>query len=393
MYSAARFIRPLLDLVDAAATITLRGRQWSRDELIARLDAATASIFRRKPIASARFFVNPDGLTDGPIYGLLVNKRGLAVNKFACCSDVRGDTYARDVAIVNTCVRNIKAKPREVVALSQPAARTPQTGAFGEVLPIVEIASSDGAYVGTVLSDVQLLLAKHTSLTKIHAATVAWAESGGRLRQTMKANAMSYIPNGDSMHHVLKGVSGVRCDGVSKLLLSEVDVAQVHNQGAIGTELAGPYWGSSKGHSKQNDDIGFGGNPSRGIVIAKCWSIRVMRIQICNIISDTGSSWGIDIMNNTDLVRMDQIKMMNVHACADDQPNRPTSIPNASCSAIGLDTHEVLKAVITRVRIMQLRGRSISFVSSPFRQVTSGPAIAFSMGYDGQTGWYNNRLK
>lgn len=396
VYSAARFLRPLLDRLDSGATITLRGQVWTRDQLIARLDAATDSVFRRKPIASAKFFINDSGLTDGPVYGLLINKRGVAVNKFACCSDVRGDTYARDVAIVDTRVERIEAKPREVVALSQPGARTAQTGAFGEVLPIVDIAAKGtGAYVGTVLSDAQLLLAKHTALTKIDPAVVAWAESGGSLAQVMRANGMHYLPNGDSMFHVLKGVLGIRCDGVSKLLISNVSVAHVRNRGAIGTTLSGEYFGSGLGHPNQNDDSGFGGNQVRGIAIAKCWSSQLQHLQLCNVVSDTGPAWGIEVMNDADLLRMDRINIINVHACANDTPGRSTTIPNSTCSAIGLDVHEVLKSTITRVRITQLRGRSISFVRSPFQQVTSGPVVSFSMAYDypNRQGWYLNRLR
>ena len=355
------------------------------------LDAAMDSVFQRKPIASARFFVNPSGLTDGPVYGILINKRGVAVNKFACCSDIRGETYARDVEIVDTRIENIRAKPREVLALSQPRSTKVQTGAFGEVFPIASISSNAGVYTGTVLSDAQLLVAKHTTLTKIDSATVAWAESGGSLQQTMSAHAMTYKPGGDSMFHVLKGCMGIRCDGVSKLSIGNVSVAHVRNEGAIGTSLAGAYFGSS-GHPLQNDDIGYGGNQARAIIIAGCWSPEIRHVQICNTVSDTGSAWGLEIMNNSEFTVVDRVHIINVHACADDPARKPT-IPNSGCAAIGLDVHEVVSAMVSRVRIQQLRGRSISFVNSPFGKVTSGPGMVLSMAYnaDQNKGWYINR--
>ena len=395
VYSAARFLRPLLDTLDSSATITLRGTVYTRDQIIARLDAATTSIFRRKPIASAQFFVNTSGLTDGPVYGLLVNKEGIAVNNFACCSDERDETFSQDVTITQTKIEKIHAKPREIIALSKANARTPQTGAFGEVFPITSVTSSANTYTGTVLSDAQLLLAKHTTMTKIDPALVVWAEAGaaGNLKTTMASYNMSYVPNGDSMFHVMKGVMGVRCDGVSRLDIRSVDVAQVCNKGAIGSTKAGAYFGS-RGHPKQNDDIGFGGNQARGIVLAKCWSATMRHIQICNVVSNTGSAWGIEVMNSTDLLQIDNVQMMNIHACKDDDPARQPTLPNTGCAGTGLDVHEVLKAIITRVRIRQLRGKSISYVNSPFKKVTSSPSLTFSMAYDypNRRGWYNNRL-
>ena len=392
-YSGARFLRPVLDTVDASASITLRGQTFTRDQIISRLDAALSDVFNGRRTSATVVFQNPSGDTDGPAYGILINKRGVAINNF--CSDLRGPDYARNVTITNVRVNNIKATPREVMTISKRnGERKPQVGTFGEKFQIASVSrtvSGKKVYQGDVFSDAQMLLAKHTSATTIDTALVSWAESGssGDLAATMSANGMSYLPGGDTMFHVNKGVMGIRCDGVSGLVLTNVSITNVVNRGALGSTLAGRYFGSARGHPNQNDDIGYGGAQVRGLVLARCFRPYMQNLNICNIISHYGSAWGVDLMNGNNWLRVHGAHIFDVKAATRDT-RKTVTIPNTGCAATGLDLHETRTFNVQRIYVRRLLGKSVSYVNSPVRKVTTSKAKSFSMGYNHRTGasWY-----
>ena len=98
-------------------------------------------------------------------------------------------------------------------------------------------------------------------------------------------------------------------------------------------------------------------------------------------------------MNKTERLIVDNVQIVGVSACTEDDVEREPALPNTGCSGIGMDVHEVGWAVIKRVRVRQLKGKSISFVNSPFTKVTAGPCISFSMAHAGDgKGWYLNRF-
>lgn len=78
----------------------------------------------------------------------------------------------------------------------------------------------DGTYKGNVLSDMQIMVSKaikagvlvnsdllQTDVDTIHPSIVQWAESG------TTTFSPAYRCNGDSMHHVTKGMVVIRIDG------------------------------------------------------------------------------------------------------------------------------------------------------------------------------------
>ena len=354
-YSAAVFAGPVLAAaVPDDAEITLRGRRWRKAELVRRLAAVVD-----RP--TAPHFKNPTGLVDGPAYGILLHRRGVAVNALLeCCTDLKESDWARDVMIRRTRIQRIAAAPREVLGLPRaglPATglgRRPQLGLFGEVFDVAAVTGPDGRYVGHPLADAQLLLAKYTTLTKIDGATVAWAET----RAPVLA-APRLIPGGDSMFHVNKGVFGLRADGVRGLVLEQVTVCDLENRGAVGSSATGPWFGPARGHPLQNDDVGYGGNQVRAVALARCDGVTIVGLRIFGVTSWTGPAWGVELLNGTRDVAIEGIRVHDVQACT--RRTAPVQLPNTGCGATAVDVHEaVFPLQVDNVVIGRLSGRSVS---------------------------------
>jgi hypothetical protein len=354
-YSAAVFAAPVLAAaVPDDATIRLRGQEWTKAQLERRLAAVVA----RPP---GPHFKNPTGLVDGPAYGILLHRRGVAVNALLdCCTDLKESDWARDVAIRNTCIQRIAAAPREVLGVPRAAlpltglGRRPQTGLFGEVFDVAAVTGADGRYVGHPLADAQLMLAKHTAMTKIDVATVGWAEDN-----TTALGAPRLIPGGDSMFHVNKGVIGLRADGVRGLELEQLTVCELENRGAVGSNAAGPWFGPGRGHPLQNNDVGYGGNQVRGVALARCVDVKAVGLRVFGVTSLTGAAWGVELLNGTREVTLAGLRVHDVRACT--ERRAPIALPNTGCGATGLDVHEAVAPLrVSDVVIGRLSGRAVS---------------------------------
>lgn len=364
-YSAAVFAGPVVaSAVPEDASIVLRGRNWSKAELVSRLQAVVEQ-------PSRPHFKNVAGLVDGPAYGILLHRRGVAVNALLeCCTDLKESDWARDVAIRHTCIQNIAAAPREILGLPRAAlpqtgvGRRPQTGLFGEVFDVAAVTGADGRYAGHPLADVQLLLAKHTALTKIDVATVAWAEDNVAMQP-----APRLIPGGDSMFHVNKGVFGLRADGVRGLELEQLTVCDLENRGAVGSTTTGPWFGPARGHPLQNADVGYGGNQVRAVALARCHKVSVVGLRVFGITSWTGAAWGLEVLNGTRDLSISGVRLHDIRACT--RRKAPVTLPNTGCGATGVDLHEaVFPLRVDRAVIGRLSGLAVSRLRAAGRKVT-----------------------
>jgi hypothetical protein len=388
-FSVAVFLQPLLtSALSGNETIVLRGQTHTRDSIRAALQRdIDATLAGHAPAQ----FRNVAGNTDGPLYGILIHKRGVAVNKFVCCSDLEDPTQAAtDVTLRNIRISNIIGTQIETMAISKRGhgVHGPQTEAHGGVLPILEILASDGrSYRGTSLWDAVMLLAKHTTRTQIDPAIVAWAEAGsaGNLAAVMNAHQMRYLPNGDIMHHVTKGNMGIRCCGVRRLRMEDISITGVLNNSAAGSEIVA-YYGPARGHSLQNPSTGFTGAEVRGISLSLCHNTRLHNIMVCNLRSQQGSATGIDVQNGTTFFRGTQLCIMDVVA-AESRTGRITrvaSLPNVHVAAIGVDIRGTSGPVYLRnTRVCRLTGPALTHLRSPTSLRTGTRGTAFTYIYDG----------
>jgi hypothetical protein len=168
-------------------------------------------------------------------YAFLVHGKGPAINGF-------GDWYPNNVTLTssNIMIRNNTIRDFQCYNREIPAAvinGTVQLDVRGSVFQLVDtvtrtgiaINTTDGTYVGDVVADTQIMVAKAihsgifnqtagnalllTNINKISLPLIAWAEGipTGTPPITPSFNA-SYRCNGDSMHHVAKGINMIRID-------------------------------------------------------------------------------------------------------------------------------------------------------------------------------------
>lgn len=215
-FSHALNALPVLERAVAAhPEATWRGKSGAQivKELQATVDVATAAVKAGNKVEGP--YANPSGLPDGGLYGVVLNRSGVAVGDFP--RDV-GDEPASDLVIAGLTVDGLQSAPVEIVALADgTGAAAPGsgggygggkgvvTGPAGDVIPIAAL-QVDGAYCPTALSEAQFFIAKHgvgrteRGNTNVPSAVLGWAEGG-----ELAPDRHYRVSNGDSMFHVMKG--------------------------------------------------------------------------------------------------------------------------------------------------------------------------------------------
>lgn len=127
------------------------------------------------------------------------------------------------------------------------------------------------------------------------------------------------LGNGDIQHHVLKGIFGLRADGVDGLTLVDVAVSGVHNYTVQGFspiangQNIGWTGALDGGHEGQAGMLGFFGNHSRGISVYASENVKMQGVNVSNIVSETGPVWGVDINNKSAGVKISDLAVSTLN--------------------------------------------------------------------------------
>ena len=257
-FSAGTFILPVLKQISTEKTLDRHnGTPLSVAQAIASLEDALQA-----PMHS--MFVNQSNLNDGTVYGIVINKRGVAVHGFATSV---GDDPADDVMIENVCLEELLASPKEITALKCGEecegvgykSRNVQADPFGSVFDIDLCKGDSQQYLPNPLADAQLLVYKHLDRGNISPDLVLWAEG-------KKDFGFETVEGMDSMAHVIKGNIGIFLSGLTDFNVQHSLIHTVHNKG-------------------------FGN--SAGIVLASCQRGQLQDISIKRIQSDSGRASGV----------------------------------------------------------------------------------------------------
>lgn len=409
-FSAAQFIKPYLaDLVRRGSTTTLRvnGVDITPAQALAALHTAIERVHHDLIVAPSPttdraridganhpdeygLFHNPHGIVDGNSYSFLTNQIGVAVNGFPTRAANDG---ARLVIFKNVHVRDQQSFINEVVALntgSGPATdpvgavwqtqnRHPDTGA-----PLTVDALGDAArYRGNVVANAQALVAKavhagdfaasrlDVSRSSITPAMIRWVE-GEPDALTLAAvvgTDAGYLCNGDSMFHVNKGAIGFKIDAASVALMYNTSVHGLVNGGAAGSSRCGDYSGS-RSHPAATL-TGYGGAHARGYSFAGSRGVFLRDAQVRNVRADNGNAIGLEVLTDTDLVRLRELRVARVSAglTGDGVFTGPNLLPVAAGVQVGADvTRTRLHSVCSRglngyagaVNIIDHSGRAVS---------------------------------
>lgn len=210
---------------------------------------------KNKGYTTNPLFNNEKRIIDGPNYGILLNQKNVAVNGFP--SRIAEDTNHHN-KLINIDIRNIRGFNNEIPALFKMDSETltnnylnrnVQNDVVGSILQTQNYYITPGGkktpltinelgiYKGNIVSDVQLMVAKaihhgitfgrlSTSINSIQPETIEWAEKQYQLKNTN----LYYIFQGDTMHHVIKGVIALRLDCISFSELKNVNIQNISNE-------------------------------------------------------------------------------------------------------------------------------------------------------------------
>lgn len=218
------------------------GPEWvnasdAYDALIASINAVYEDVIYGNGMINANkhptehhLFDNPFRVVDGPCYAFLIHGKGPAIGGQGEIFNANDATVtSSNIVIENNVIENMKCWNNEVPALIGPCgnhgciANDPRGSVF-QTVKTFDAANphfalgADGNYNGNVVSDMQVLVAKaildgtldsipsrQTKPNSIDENIITWAEGGGSL------NAQ-WVCNGDSMHHVVKGIILIRVE-------------------------------------------------------------------------------------------------------------------------------------------------------------------------------------
>eukprot|EP00977_Amphora_coffeiformis_P029102 scaffold38788_cov221-Amphora_coffeaeformis.AAC.2 len=236
IFSAARFIRPYgAVLRDIGFAMSLRGETVSAkqlyDALVGAINNVYSDVINGNGYIDAdahpdeyELFNNPFKVVDGPCYVFLVHGIGPAVGGQGFAFDSDPERCSSNVVIEKNDIHNMKCWNKEIPAAVVNG--VVQNDARGAVLQWVDTVDGkglalhdDGTYKGNVVADMQIMVAKaihekvltdsdllQTGVNTLDPSIVAWAESSNATFEP------KYRCNGDSMHHVAKGIIVIRVE-------------------------------------------------------------------------------------------------------------------------------------------------------------------------------------
>lgn len=269
LFSAARFLRPYgkylkelpggygMDMYNSTSEqIEWRTAEDVYDKLIASINNVYEDVVvlgHGQIDATAHpeeyhLYNNPFNVVDGPCYAFLVHGRGPAVGgQGESFNDIDATVTSSNVVIRDNTINDIKCWNNEVPALfgtcagGHGCAMNDARGAIFQTVKTFDSANpylalgADKKYNGNVVSDMQIMVAKaiideilpdmpsqQTGPNSIDQGIVTWAESGGTLDPV-------YVCNGDSMHHVVKGMIAIRVEDTAGFSIEHNTITNVEN--------------------------------------------------------------------------------------------------------------------------------------------------------------------
>lgn len=219
-------------------------------------------------------FDNPFRAVDGPCYAFLAHGLGPAVGG-------QGENFLDDdtvtssnVVIKGNTINDIKCWNNEVPALfgvcgDHGCAVADTRGSVFQTRKTFDSEDSylamgpDGKYKTNVVADMQIMVAqailngvlsdipsRQTAPNSIHQGIIDWAQTGSVMTP-------QYICNGDSMHHVMKGIIVIRVEDTKGFTIEDNIIDNVENLSV------GPFSNCDayhRGASSENQDEGQAGN-------------------------------------------------------------------------------------------------------------------------------------
>jgi hypothetical protein len=186
------------------------------------------------------YFENISLHSDANMYGIVLNVNGVVINEFL--TERSNDTVGNeDITLFDISLQGVMSHPTEIIALPIEVSTNDATssenayggkrmvGPFGAVFDIEKIMDEERKYKGNSLSDAQLYLAEYypnKSTINISSTIIEWAKKGLSLPHTQ-----SYVTQGDSMGHFMKGNIGLFISGGKNINVTNLTIEDVVTYG------------------------------------------------------------------------------------------------------------------------------------------------------------------
>lgn len=317
-YSQARFIRTFLKAIEAAQpNLELNSKKISdvhktlQDDLDYTFNKffSTGSIPDKFTDGRVNYFKNQNIGYDANVYGIVLNVRGVVINDFfkERTSEMVGN---ENIHLDNITINNVCSHPVEIIGVNS----NPQTGSayggkaqagpLGDILEITNIQNKDtGKYVGTSLSDAQLIIKKSgmfdppkTKTLNIQNDIVTWSENGSDIKTIINSEDGSYyyVGGGDSMGHHMKGNIGLFISAGLNLTGKGINISNVDNKGIdVGNSPFRPI--------VPDPQLKTGSN-SAGLLFTGSSNVTFYNTNISNIKTDQGEAKNIKYIGTNSLI-------------------------------------------------------------------------------------------
>jgi hypothetical protein len=330
-YSSARFMEPVLAQIvaeqpQASLEFAQSGTKTGSEvlaELRAKMDQVLTATRERLPVPDG-LFKNTSGLYDGGGYGIVLNSLGVVVNGFK---------KNREGAIgnVNNVVHDVKIQScatgqGEIIGISVPASsagsgaygKKVQVGMAGDVFQVDVVTDDNGTYIGNVLSNAKLFLAKfgvgpQRGTVNITDSVIDWAlAEEPNLDQILIDNGLYFVSGGDSMAHIMKGFIGLFISAGKQIIAFNNDIIKLDNKGQPGVVNREE---TTKAAIIPLEEI-YNGAATRGIAITGSESVFIKETRVRDVSSECGIGCGLDLLNtNTQITANQSISISNIQSC------------------------------------------------------------------------------
>jgi hypothetical protein len=234
------------------------------------------------------------------IYGFLFHSLGVAINDLSMSIPIPAN-YINNITIQDVSISGIHLLGTEVVArrIKLNSSKV-QMDPVGTVFDFDMVTSLD---INNPVINAQLLVAKYKncvtplsmSRNSITDNTIKWVEEGINEYNSTDMN----ICGGDILFHVNKGVFGIRIDVARNVILRNISITNIKNDGLAASLRCGNYY-KSIGTSHPNAIIpGYRGADATGIVVSMSSQVSFDKVMVNNISSFAGTATGIWVAMNS----------------------------------------------------------------------------------------------
>ena len=314
-YSAGRFIQPFLkQIIAAQPSAALEFTDGSKTgeqiltSLLLEMNTVLDAVKEEQPVPDG-IFKNSSGIYDGGGYGIVLNSRGVVVNGFK--PSRVGAIGNEDMIVHNVQIEKMETGQGEIIGISNESDNDdpPAYGGSVQVGPVgsvfqVDVVSPNGAYVGNVVSDAKLFVAKFSSgsgTVNITDPIINWALSReNNLQQVLLDNNYYFVSGGDSMAHVMKGIIGLFVSAGKNVKCFDIKIQNIKNASLPGTNSRDETGDKAAVVPLQ---VEYNGGASRGVAIVGSEQVFIKNINVDSIKAECGNSCGLDLINECSNIR------------------------------------------------------------------------------------------